>query len=67
MLLTGLAGTINVRESIVCTTEAHNKVILEGAYALFLGVTLMHADQDKLVRDIIVCVKVFHDLCSLVF
>ena len=47
---------------IVCATEARNKVILEGAYASLRGVKPMHAGRDKMVRDIIVCVKVFHDL-----
>ena len=49
-------------ESVLRATYSHHKVILEGPDAAFRCIKLMHAGQDKLVCDIIVCIKVFHYL-----
>ena len=47
---------------VVRATHGRHKVIIEVLDAAFHCVMPMHNGWDKLVRDIIVCVKVFHDL-----
>ena len=47
---------------VVLATQSRHKVMIEGLDAEFQCVTPMHSRRDKLVRDIIVCIKVFHDL-----
>ena len=48
-------------ESVVRATQSRHKVIIEGTDEAFCCVTMMNTGQDKLVSEIIVCIKVFHD------
>ena len=51
---------------VVSATQDGQKMIIEGSDASLSCVATVHAWRDQLVRDIIVRVKIFHDLCSLI-